>query len=212
MGNENVSFTCPRQIAEMIENSPIAAVVTDPHLPDNPIVACNEAFLQLTGYGRDEVVGRNCRFMAGPDQGPLLVEEMQDAVRNRHPLLAEVVNFKKDGTRFVNALMIAPVFGPDGELQYFLGSQAEVGSSAEPAHSETRARLERLPVRQRQVLTGVLQGKRNKVVAHELGISERTVKLHRAALLDSLGVKTVAEAIRLAAEAGWPEGNSERGG
>ena len=69
-----------------------------------------------------------------------------------------------------------------------------------------------MPARQQQVLAGVLEGKRNKTVAHELGISERTVKLHRAALLDSLGVRTVAEAIRLAAEAGWPGSNPERGG
>jgi PAS domain S-box-containing protein len=212
MGNADVIFTCPPRIAEMIENSAVAAVATDPRLPDNPIIACNEAFLRLTGYARDEVVGRNCRFLAGPDQGPLLVEEMQAAVRERRPLLAEVVNFKKDGSRFTNALMIAPVFGPDGQLEYFLGSQSEVGASAQPARSATRGRLDRLPARQRQVLAGVLEGKRNKTVAHELGISERTVKLHRAALLDSLGVRTVAEAIRLAAEAGWPGSRPERGG
>jgi PAS domain S-box-containing protein len=187
----------------MIETSAIAAVVTDPALPDNPIVACNDAFLRLTGYARDEVLGRNCRFLAGPDQGPLLVEEMRAAVRERRPLLAEIVNYRKDGTRFRNALMIAPVFDSDGRLEYFVGSQAEVGTATPVQHSEARSRLDRLPPRQRQMLAGILRGMRNKALAHELGISERTVKLHRAALLASLGLRTQAEAIRLAVEAGW---------
>ena len=54
-------------INAMIAASPIAAVVTDPRQPDNPIIACNQAFEVLTGYGTEEILGRNCRFLAGPD-------------------------------------------------------------------------------------------------------------------------------------------------
>ena len=53
-----------------IQLSPIASVVTDARQPDNPIVAVNDAFLQLTGYEADEVIGRNCRFLAGPKTAP----------------------------------------------------------------------------------------------------------------------------------------------
>lgn len=202
-GSAKTAVTCPTQIADMIAQSAIAAVVTRPLLPDNPIIACNEAFLRLTGYSRDEILGRNCRFLAGPGQGPLLVEEMETCVREKRPLLAEVVNFKKDGTRFINALMIAPVFDQRGELDYFIGSQCEVEAQSRLASTEARARLDRLTLRQQQVLAGMLEGKRTKTVAHELGLSERTVKLHRAALLAALGVRTQAEAIRLSVEAGW---------
>ena len=198
---------CPPAIAAMIAASRIAAVVTNPRLPDNPIVACNEAFETLTGYPRHEVLGRNCRFLAGPGAPPLLVEELAAAVRERRPVLAEVPNFKRDGTPFRNAVMISPVFGEDGALEYFLGSQAEVaGSAPDPARhgqSTTRQRIAALPRRQQQVLAALLAGKRNKVLAYELGISERTVKMHRAALLGALDAASTAEAIRLAVEAGW---------
>lgn len=192
----------------MIEGSPIAAVITDPRLPDNPIVACNRAFEELTGYGSEEILGRNCRFLAGPRTEPLLVEEIAAAVRERRPLLSEIPNFKKDGTPFRNAVMIVPIFDEHGELVYFLGSQAEVPDSPPDSLRERkralRMRIERLSPRQRQVLAGMLAGKLNKQCAHELGISIRTVKMHRAAVLAALEARTTAEAIRLAVEAGWP--------
>jgi PAS domain S-box-containing protein len=198
---------CPPAIAAMIASSRIAAVVTDPRMPDNPVVACNEAFETLTGYPPEEVLGRNCRFLAGPGAPPLLVEELAAAVRERRPVLAEVPNFKRDGTPFRNAVMISPVFGEDGALEYFLGSQSEVvADTPRPrgaGQDAPRQRIAALPRRQQQVLAALLAGKRNKVLAFELGISERTVKMHRAALLGALEVATTAEAIRFAVEAGW---------
>lgn len=191
-------------IREMIEASPLAAVVTAPRLPDNPIVVCNRAFEQLTGYSQDEVVGRNCRFLAGSGAPPFLREEIATAVRERRPILGEVPNFKKDGTPFRNALMIAPVFDEAGELEYFLGSQAAVPDARAAANeSQGYGLIQSLPERQRQVLAGVVAGQRNKQIAHTLGISERTVKMHRASLLQALGARSTADAIRFAVEAAW---------
>ena len=192
-------------LAKMIDASPIAAVLSDPRQPDNPIVHCNAAFLALTGYDRDEVVGRNCRFLAGPSTEPELSEQIRQGVRARTPVLVEIRNYRKDGTPFRNAVLVAPIFDAEGELDYFLGSQALApeGEGAPSRASVARGRVDGLSPRQREVLLGMSSGKLNKQIAHELGLTERTVKMHRAALLKALDVRSGADAIRLAVEAGF---------
>lgn len=190
----------------MIATSPIAAVISNPHLPDNPIVECNEAFAALTGYPRDEIVGRNCRFLTGPGTEPELSAELRRAIRHRRAALVEILNYKKDGTPFRNAVLVAPLFGSGGELEYFLGSQMEVegGDTGLGDRRETaRVRIAGLSPRQREVLLLMAEGQLNKQIAWKLGLSERTVKMHRSALLRSLGIETTADAIRLAVEAGY---------
>lgn len=192
---------------DLIGSSLIAAVVTNPRLADNPIVECNEPFLALTGYERAEVIGRNCRFLAGPDTEPWLSQALRDAIDQCRPVMVEILNYRKDGTPFRNAVMIAPIFGEDGAAEFFLGSQVELKDEAisPGAGRASRAseKLDRLSPRQREVLIEVAKGKRNKQIAHELGLTERTIKMHRAALLGALGVQTNAEAIRIAIEAGY---------
>lgn len=194
-------------LSSMIESSPVAAVISNPRLADNPIVECNAAFENLTGYSRSEIIGRNCRFLAGPDTEPFLTAEIVAAVTERRPVLVEILNYKKDGTPFRNAVLVAPIFDEAGELEYFLGSQMEVnaapGNPATGSRDLARARMEALSPRQRQVLIEMAAGKLNKQIAYALGISERTVKMHRAAALAALGVKSVADAIRTAVEAGY---------
>lgn len=190
----------------MIATSPIAAVISNPHLPDNPIVECNDAFAALTGYRPDEIIGRNCRFLTGPDTEPDLSEVLRIAIRDRRAALVEILNYKKDGTPFRNAVLVAPLFGPDGELEYFLGSQMEVeggGDRSDDSRDAARARIAALSPRQREVLLLMAEGLLNKQIAWKLGLSERTIKMHRSALLRSLGLETTADAIRLAVEAGY---------
>ena len=191
----------------MIGSSPIAAVMSNPRLTDNPIVECNAAFEALTGYGRDEIIGNNCRFLTGEGTEPELTELLRDGIRRRQPVMVEILNYKKDGTTFRNAVMVAPIFGTSGELEYYLGSQVEIAEDvalANDARREAaRSRIAALSRRQRQVLLLIAGGKLNKQIAYELGLSERTVKMHRAAVFAALGVKTSADAIRLAIEAGF---------
>jgi PAS domain S-box-containing protein len=193
-------------LAESIRLSPIATVLSNPRLPDNPIVAANAAFCRLTGYEESEIVGRNCRFLAGPQTEPWLTERIRRTLRDLNPSLTEILNYRKDGTAFRNAVLIAPLFGPEGEVAWFLGSQVEVdaGSAAPLALRQQRAaRLAAtLSPRQREVLKEMAAGQRNKQIAWRLGLSEKTVKMHRALLLDKLGLETTADAIRLAVEAG----------
>jgi PAS domain S-box-containing protein len=189
-----------------IEQSPIATVVTDPRQPDNPIVAANDAFSRLTLYAREEIIGRNCRFLAGPDTDPAGSTVLREAVATARPAITEILNYRKDGSSFWNAVMVAPVFAADGNVAYFIGSQVDVG--ANPAHPavarsvEARKRIDALTPRQMQVLKDMSLGYRNKQIAHRLGIDEKTVKMHRASLIRRLGAPTSADAIRIAVEAG----------
>lgn len=186
----------------LIADSKVAAVVSDPRQRDNPIVACNEAFMHLTGYDREEIVGRNCRFLRGSDTEPEQTAMLRDAVAERRPVMVELINYKKDGTRFRNAVMIAPLFDEAGELQYFLGSQMEIDDAGASRHERARALVDGLSRRQTQILAALAKGRLNKQIAYELDLTERTIKMHRAAMLRALGVRTVAEAIRVAIEAG----------
>ncbi len=188
-----------------IRISPIAAVISDPRLPLNPIVAVNDAFCALTGYPVEEIIGRNCKFLAGPATEPWLTERISAGVRERRPVLVEILNYKRDRTPFRNAVLVAPVFDVQGELEYFLGSQVELSDEAQAPSSARRARavamVRMLSPRQRQVLEKIAAGHRTKQIAWQLSLSEKTVKMHRGLLFAKLGTTNLADAIRIAVEA-----------
>lgn len=193
--------------SDLIASSAIAAVVSNPNLPDNPIVACNEAFVALTGFSRQEIVGHNCRFLSGPGTEPWLTETLRTGIRLQQPTMVEILNYKRDRRPFRNAVMVAPIFNAAGELEFFLGSQVEIEDGMARANDDRRrhahAKIEQLSPRQREILIEMARGKLNKQIAYDLDLSERTVKMHRAALFRSLGARTTADAIRFAIEAGY---------
>ena len=119
-------------------------------------------------------------------------------------MLTEILNYRRDGSAFRNGVMITPLFGDEGELEFFLGSQVDLGPSGGLRERRLKAveRVAALPQRQREVLERMARGMLNKQIAWDLKISEKTVKMHRAFLLERLGVATSAEAIRTAVEAG----------
>ena len=193
-------------LSASILRSPIASVVSDPRRPDNPIIAVNPAFCALTGYGEDEILGRNCRFLAGPATEPWLTERIRQGTRDRKATLVEILNYKRNGAPFRNAVLVAPIFTQDGELEYFLGSQVEldddaVGPSSNRQHHAVEM-VRTLSPRQREVLQQIAAGHRSKQIARNLALSDKTVKMHRALVLEKLGTHNVADAIRLAVEAG----------
>ncbi len=194
------------ELARSIESSPIATVLTNPRMADNPIVAVNRAFCDLTLYDEGEILGRNCRFLAGPATEPWLTEQIKDAVARRSPTVTEILNYRKDGTPFRNAVLVAPIFDDDGELAFFLGSQVELDEqSAIPAgrrRAQAVSAVKTLSPRQLQILREMAAGFRNKQIAWRLSLSEKTVKMHRALMLQKLGVSTSSDAVRIAVEAG----------
>ena len=190
-------------LLESIALSPIAMVLSNPRAADNPLEVVNDAFCALTLYPESEIVGRNCRFLAGDATDSVATEQLRSAIRDRRPVLVEILNYRRDGTPFRNGVMITPLLDADGALAWFLGSQIDLGD--EGFVSRRRAAAERvaaLPPRQHAVLERMAKGLLNKQIAWDLKISEKTVKMHRALLLERLGVATSAEAIRLAVEAG----------
>lgn len=126
--------------AAAIRATRMAMLITDPKQPDNPIVFANNAFLQLTGYERHEVIGRNCRFLQGPETDQAAIATLREAIAERRDAALDILNYKRDGSIFWNALYISPVTDEKGELHYFFASQLDI---TERKQAELRVRAEK---------------------------------------------------------------------
>lgn len=114
-----------------VKTTRMPMIVTDPHQPDNPIIFCNEAFTFMTGYTEDEIVGSNCRFLQGPETDREVISQIRAAVEHREEVAVEVLNYRKNGSTFWNALFVSPVFDEAGNLLYFFGSQLDISRRRE---------------------------------------------------------------------------------
>ena len=106
-------------------------VVTDPTLPDNPIVDVNPAFARITGYAKEEALGRNCRFLQGPDTARETLSEIRTAIHEGRECQAILRNHRKDGTPFWNEIKITPVRDARGRLIHFVGVLMDVSLRVE---------------------------------------------------------------------------------
>lgn len=109
--------------AEEVEMS---VVISNPSLPDNPMIYVSDEFERQTGYSPEEAVGRNCRFLQGPDTDPHAVQAIREALKARTTFTIDLVNYRKDGVPFLNRLRIRPLFDEDGALLYYVGAQNPV--------------------------------------------------------------------------------------
>ena len=123
-----------------VRASRLAMVVTDARLPDNPIIFVNEAFEKLTGYSREESLGRNCRFMQGPGTAPEDLQRIRDAIAEERDAAVDILNYRKNGEAFWNALYISPVRDEAGEVAYFFGSQLDVTGKKQAQFELLRAK------------------------------------------------------------------------
>lgn len=117
--------------AAAIRGTRMPMVITNPRLPDNPIVFVNKAFQTLTGYDRDEVIGQNCRFLQGPETSPAAVRQVREAIEAGEDVQVEILNYRKDGSRFWNALFLSPVRNTEGQIEFFFASQLDVTERVE---------------------------------------------------------------------------------
>ncbi|MBX0323354.1 PAS domain S-box protein [Halomicroarcula sp. F13] len=101
---------------------------------DQPLQYVNDAFVEMTGYERSEILGRNCRFLQGPETDPEPVREMREAIDRGEGVTVELRNYRRDGTMFWNHVEIAPVFGPSG-LTHFVGFQQDITERVEQART-----------------------------------------------------------------------------
>ena len=120
-------------VGAAIEAVPLAMVLTDPRLEDNPITFVNRAFEEITLYGRAFAVGRNCRFLQGEDTDPADVARIRDAVAAGEDVSLDLVNHKADGTPFLNRLLVSPIRNEAEEIVAFVGVQREL---TEPGEAE----------------------------------------------------------------------------
>lgn len=104
-----------------------SVVITDPSRSDNPIIFVSEEFERQTGYGPDEVLGQNCRFLQGQETDPEDIETIRRALRAKEPITIDILNYRKDGTEFWNRLRIRPLFEESGRLIFFAGAQNPIG-------------------------------------------------------------------------------------
>src|SRR4051794_37874479 len=89
---------------------PLALVLTNPNLPDNPIVYANRSFERITRYTTEAIIGRNCRFLQGEETDPAHVRLIREAIEHERDLSIDIVNYRADGTKFLNRLMITPLY------------------------------------------------------------------------------------------------------
>jgi len=123
-----------RLVAGHVSEDPFAAafkatrmpmIVTDPNQSDNPIIFCNNAFLRLSGYSDDEVIGRNCRFLQGPETDQETISKVREAIAAGQDVAVDILNYRKDGSQFWNAVFISPVRDEAGAIIYFFASQLD---------------------------------------------------------------------------------------
>nr|WP_272210018.1 PAS domain S-box protein [Marinicella sp. W31]MDC2875870.1 PAS domain S-box protein [Marinicella sp. W31] len=135
--------------AAAVRTTRMPMLITDPARPDNPVVFANDAFLLLTGYERDELLGRNCRFLQGPGTNSDDITKVRNAIARQEPIEIDLLNYRKDGSSFWNRVLISPVFDDQGKLTYFFASQFDV--------TPERRRIAEMHVSQEELETQIEQ-------------------------------------------------------
>lgn len=128
--------------------------IADARLPQRPIIYANAGFERLTGYRTDEILGRNCRFLQGPESDPRTIEQIRVALHADRLCRVEILNYKKDGEPFWNRLSITPVRGMDGQVTHYIGVQSDITLQKRAAVELQRAKeqLESANLRMQQDL------------------------------------------------------------
>ena len=141
-------------VSRAVREAPVGISLSDPDLPDYPLVYINDAWEDHTGYAVEEALGRNPRFLQGPGTDPETVERLSTAIADEEQVTVGIRNYRRDGTPFWNELTVAPVYDDDGELAHYVGFQNDV-TDRKRAEQLAEERAEKLAT-ERQALDRVL--------------------------------------------------------
>ncbi|WP_299479631.1 ATP-binding protein [uncultured Roseibium sp.] len=153
---ETILGDSPDLLKSLLEGSPDTISLSDARQPDLPLTYVNPSFCETTGYGSEEALGRNCRFLQGEDTNQDDVSIIRKAIAERLPVDVVLLNYKKSGEPFINALRMAPIFDKSGDLSAFLGIQRDI--------TKERLRTERDLAQNRLEALGTASG----ALAHQL--------------------------------------------
>ncbi|KXT18988.1 hypothetical protein AC579_8755 [Pseudocercospora musae] len=121
-----ITGTLAPHLREASEGLAEVFCLTDPSRTDNPIVFASEEFTRTTQYGMNYAIGRNCRFLQGPRTDPHSVRRLAMAITSGREHTEVFLNYRRDGSPFMNLLMIAPLMDSRGKIRYFIGAQVDV--------------------------------------------------------------------------------------
>lgn len=115
-----------KMLARALDLCSDGILITDAQQTDNPIVYCNERFREMTGYARDEIIGRNCRFLQNDDTNQPELEVVRDAIAEGASCKIILRNYRKDGEMFFNQLSLSPITNDRDDVTHFIGIQNDV--------------------------------------------------------------------------------------
>jgi PAS domain S-box-containing protein len=129
-GRDVPGLSAPEEMRRLLDRAVAASsngiVITDPKLPDNPIVYVNPAFEKISGYSAEEARGRNCRFLQNDERDQPALDELRVALREERGCRVVLRNYRKDGPLFWNELYVSPVHDEAGRLINFVGVQNDI--------------------------------------------------------------------------------------
>lgn len=146
-------------------------VITNPRMADNPIMFVNDAFCRLTGYPREEILGRNCRLLQGVETDPAALKKLREAVAVQSSIDIELLNYTKDGTAFWNRLHMAPMHDAMGTLIYFFASQLDVTAERDrlaALQSQNVSLLKEIAARKRADFSNAEKSRFLAVASHDI--------------------------------------------
>ncbi len=150
-------------LGAVADNSAFGITIADARRPDMPLIYANDAFLKLTRYARDEVIGHNCRFLVGPQTSTEAVTGLREAIRRGATHTVELQNHRRDGSVFWNRLTVFPVGGEPGRPDYYVGYQVDT-TAVHAAEAENAAMLNEIQESKKLESLGILVAG----VAHEI--------------------------------------------
>jgi PAS domain S-box-containing protein len=120
------SGVIPQVLTQILDSCVNGVTLTDPDIEDAPIVYANKAFEDMCGYPKEEIVGRNCRFLQGDDRNQPEIDRLRAAIKKGEPIEVTLRNYRKDGELFYNRLDVKPLLDGRGNLVYYLGVQYDI--------------------------------------------------------------------------------------